>query len=238
MILARRLKVEDARDGMTESLPAESTNQNHAVSPIRAVILDYGEVISQPPDPAAISSMATILELPEDRFRSLYASLRHAYDRGDLEGDEYWAGIARGAGVDLSASQVVRLREMDVAMWSRLNPSVLRWAGQLRASGVKTAVLSNMHHDMVQKIRNEPVWAEEFDCLTLSSEIGTAKPEAEIFRHCLECLQVAPHEALFVDDRAVNVQAAQELGIRGIVANSPAELRRQLGAIGFMPLPE
>jgi FMN phosphatase YigB (HAD superfamily) len=95
-----------------------------------------------------------------------------------------------------------------------------------------------MHLDMVQKIRNEPVWAEGFDCLTLSSEIGKAKPEAEIFLHCLECLQVAPHEALFVDDRAVNVEAAQGLGIRGVVSSSPAELRRQLDAIGFTPLPE
>ncbi len=213
----------------------ETTNP---ASPIRAVILDYGEVISQPPDPAAIAMMAGILELPQDRFRQLYASLRHAYDRGDLDGDAYWTEIARGAGVELSAARAVRLREMDVAMWSRLNQSVLRWAARLRSWGMKTAVLSNMHHDMVQKVRNEPFWAEGFDCLALSSEIRMAKPEAEIFGHCLECLRVAPQEALFVDDRAVNVQAAQKLGIRGIVSNSPAELRRQLEAIGFTPLPE
>jgi putative hydrolase of the HAD superfamily len=222
----------------TDNATTPSAKTVNQVSPIQAVILDYGEVISQPPDPAAIASMAGILELPVERFRTLYASLRHAYDRGDLEGNEYWTAIARDAGVDLSAGQAVRLREMDVAMWSRLNQSVLRWAGRLRSSGVKTAVLSNMHHDMVQKIRNERVWSDGFDCLTLSSEIGTAKPEAEIFRHCLESLQVAPHEALFVDDRALNVQAAQELGIRGIVSNSPAELRRQLEAIGFTPVPE
>jgi putative hydrolase of the HAD superfamily len=225
-------------DHKTDTPTVPSYETTSPVSPIRAVILDYGEVISQPPDPAAIAMMAGILELPQDRFRQLYASLRHAYDRGDLDGNAYWAEIARDAGVGLSAERAVRLREMDVAMWSRLNPSVLRWAGRLRSSGVKTAVLSNMHHDMVQKVRNEPFWAEGFDCLALSSEIRMAKPEAEIFRHCLECLQVAPHEALFVDDRAVNVQAARELGISGIVANSPAELRRQLKAIGFAPLPE
>jgi putative hydrolase of the HAD superfamily len=225
-------------DHKTDTPTVPSYETTNLASPIRAVILDYGEVISQPPDPAAIAMMAGILELPVDRFRSLYASLRHAYDRGDLDGDQYWVGIAREAGVNLSASQVARLREIDVVMWGRLNQSVLRWAGRLRSSGVKTAVLSNMHLDMVQKIRSEAVWAEEFDCLTLSSEIGTAKPEVEIFHRCLKCLQVAPQEALFVDDRAVNVQAAQELGISGIVANSPAELRRQLEAIGFTPLPE
>lgn len=222
----------------TETATALADKTANPVSPVRAVILDYGEVISQPPDPAAIATMAGMLELPEGRFRSLYASLRHAYDRGDLDGDEYWAAIARDASVELSAEQVVQLRETDVAMWSRLNQSVLCWAGRLRLAGMKTAVLSNMHHDMVQKVRNESFWAEGFDCLALSSEIRMAKPEAEIFSHCLKCLRVAPHEALFVDDRAVNVQAAQELGIRGIMSNSPAELRRQLDAIGFTPLPE
>jgi putative hydrolase of the HAD superfamily len=95
-----------------------------------------------------------------------------------------------------------------------------------------------MHDDMVQKIRKDPMYAENFDCLTLSSAIHIAKPDAGIFLHCLECLDVAPNEALFVDDREPNVRAAQELGIRGIVATSPTALRNELEAIGFTPLPE
>src|SRR5271168_4250510 len=126
----------------TATTPSDITA--NPVSPIGAVILDYGEVISQPPDPAAIATMARMLELPQERFRQLNASLRHAYDRGDFDGDAYWSQIARDARVDLSANQVARLREIDVAMWSRLNQSVLRWAGTLRSSCVKTAVLSNM----------------------------------------------------------------------------------------------
>jgi putative hydrolase of the HAD superfamily len=95
-----------------------------------------------------------------------------------------------------------------------------------------------MHDDMVQKIRKDPKWAETFDCLTLSSAVHMAKPDAGIFTYCLECLNVAPHGALFVDDREANVQAAQAMGIRGIVAASPRQLRAQLEAIGFTPLPE
>ena len=219
-------------------MPGDITDPNHARSAIHAVILDYGEVISQPPDLAAIAAMAQIFGLAADPFRSLYGTLRYEYDRGDLRANQYWAAIASAAGLELSASQVEQLRAIDVAMWSRVNPSVLRWAGQLRSRGIKTAVLSNMHDDMVQKVREDPTWAERFDCLTLSSAIRIAKPDATIFRHCLECLDVAPGEALFVDDREINVRAAQQLGIKGIVANSPAVLRKELEAIGFTPLPE
>ena len=109
-----RLRLRSAR-WEPSTLAAERTDQNHTASPIRAVILDYGDVISQPPDPASITAMAAMFNLPEDRFRDHYSALRHAYDRGDLHAHEYWAGIARAAGVELRASQVERLRETDVA---------------------------------------------------------------------------------------------------------------------------
>lgn len=219
-------------------LTSRQSDQTSLDSPIRAVILDFGEVISQPPDPEAIAVMAAMFNLPEGPFRLLYSAHRIPYDRGDMSAHEYWAIVAHSAGVELSAAQVQQLRETDIAMWSRLNLSVLRWADQLRLAGFQTAVLSNMHDDMVQYLTKDAGWAARFNCLTLSSAIHTAKPEAAIFEHCLQCLQVAPQEALFVDDREVNVRAAQALGMRGIVANSPAELRSQLGAIGFTPLPE
>src|SRR5664279_525483 len=126
-----------------ETLPSDQTDHSGSPSSIRAVILDYGDVISQSPDPAAMAAMAAMLGLAEDRFRQLYASLRHAYDRGDVSAHQYWTEMARAAGAELSASQVEHLREIDLAMWSRLNQSVLHWAGQLRATGMKTAVLSN-----------------------------------------------------------------------------------------------
>ena len=206
--------------------------------PIRAVILDYGDVISLPADPAVMAQMAAIFGLPEERFRQLYGSFRLDYDRGTLEANEYWSHIAQAAGFELSTGLIADLRKADVAMWSRLNLSVLRWAEQLRAVGLKTAVLSNMHDDMVQRLRLNGEWTKSFDCLALSSAIRMAKPQPEIFEYCLKLLNVAPHEALFIDDREINVKAAQSQGIRGIVAPSTAQLRAQLEAIGFVPLPE
>ena len=61
---------------------------------IRAVIFDYGEVLSSAPDPNVVTSMAGILGVNQERFRQLYASLRHAYDRGDMTASEYWTKLA------------------------------------------------------------------------------------------------------------------------------------------------
>ena len=219
-------------------MAADPTDQNRTASPIRAVILDYGDVISHPADPAVVARMAELFRLTDERFRQIYGSFRLDYDRGALEASQYWLNVARSAGVDVAPKQIAELRHMDVAMWSRLNVSILRWTDQLRAAGLKTAVLSNMHLDMVEHLNSNGNWTSNFDFLTLSSAIGMAKPQPEIFKYCLKGLNVAAQEALFIDDREINVRAAQALGIRGIVAASPAQMRAQLEAFGFVPLPD
>ena len=205
---------------------------------IRAVILDYGDVISLPRDPAVLSEMAAIYKLTDDEFRKHYDFFRHEYDRGSFDAKTYWRQIGERAGVAPTAEEIARLRDADVRMWARLNQTILRWADQLRAAGFKTAMLSNMHLDMVERLRSDGEWSGRFDCLILSSAIKMAKPEPEIFRYCLQCLGVAPQEALFIDDREPNVRAAEGVGIRGIVAPSTEELQARLRAIGFRPVPE
>src|SRR5215467_5781043 len=68
--------------------------------PIKAIILDYGDVISLPADPAVMSSMAALFGLPLDRFRQFYGFFRHDYDRGARGAAEYWNRIGEEAGVE------------------------------------------------------------------------------------------------------------------------------------------
>jgi putative hydrolase of the HAD superfamily len=219
-------------------MPQADRNSPQNAQPIRAVILDYGDVISLPRDPAVLSEMAAIFKLPEGEFRKHYDFFRHDYDRGSFDAEEYWKRIGDKAEVAPSANEVALLRDADVRMWARLNQTILRWADRLRAAGFKTAVLSNMHHDMVERVRGNGEWSRRFNCLTLSSAIKMAKPEPEIFKYCLGSLGVAPEEALFIDDREPNVRAAEEVGIRGIVAPSTEELKATLTEMGFEPVPE
>jgi putative hydrolase of the HAD superfamily len=207
------------------------------LSTIRAIIFDYGDVISLPADPDVIRWMAKLFGLTEDRFRQIYGTYRHEYDRGSYSATQYWQHIAHAAGREVSADQIAELRRLDVAMWARLNPDILVWAERLQAAGYKTAILSNMHDDMVQHLRSNGDWTKRFDSMTLSSAIGTAKPEPEIFEHCLKSLGVRADEALFIDDREANIEGALRAGISGIFAPSPEELRATLSAIGFTPLP-
>ncbi len=201
------------------------------------MILDYGDVISLPADPAVMLRMAATFQVPLDRFRQTYGQFRHDYDRGALEAAEYWQKIGEANGVTLDGAQVVQLRKADVTMWGRLNPAILEWAKDLRLAGFKTAVLSNMHYDMVEHIQQNGEWTKVFDFLALSSAIGMAKPEPDIFQYCLKGLGVSAEEAMFIDDRDTNIEAAVRLGIAGIVAPTTDALVDMLETIGFSPVP-
>lgn len=212
-------------------------SRQQLLSPIRAVMFDYGEVLSSAPSAQALGLMAAMLGVPAEHFRKLYAAQRKAYDRADLTPSEYWTGMAAAAGTTLGPEEVDRLRKIDVEMWSNVRENMLRWVLELRSSGVKTAVLSNMHRDMARHVRAKCDWLADFDCVALSSELRLVKPDAEIYQYCLQQLAVAAGDALFLDDREANVRAAEALGITGIVARNTGQIRRDLQAIGFTPLP-
>ncbi|MGA8731666.1 MAG: HAD-IA family hydrolase, partial [Terracidiphilus sp.] len=58
-----------------------------------------------------------------------------------------------------------------------------------------------------------------------------------IYQHCLTALAVEPSEALFIDDRDVNLEQARAAGIRSIRFDSVEQLRRDLHSLGFTILP-
>ena len=122
-------------------------------------------------------------------------------------------------------------------MFGRANVVMVAWLRRLREAGMKTGLLSNIHPAMIAYLRENFDWLELFDFKTFSAEVRLIKPDRAIYEHTLRGLEVAAGEALFVDDREINVQAARELGIRGLRFRSVEQLRRDLMAIGFPILP-
>ena len=205
--------------------------------PIRAVILDYGEVLCFAPEPQTMRQMAAIFQIEPEHFMEQYVPTRGPYDQGLLTAKEYWRKFGQDAGVDLDAALIETLRAWDTRMWSRINVEMTEWAGELRAAGVKTALLSNMQHDMAAYARRNFAWLSHFEHQILSCELRLIKPDAAIFEHTIQRLGVSAGETLFVDDREANVESAQVVGLRAIRFQCVEQLREELQRIGFEVLP-
>jgi putative hydrolase of the HAD superfamily len=105
-------------------------------------------------------------------------------------------------------------------------------------AGIKTGLLSNMPWDLVNHVRKNCEWMENFTFKTLSAEVNLIKPDPAIYQHTLHGLGVPAEEALFVDDREPNIHTARALGMHAIQFQSVAQLRDDLEAFGFPLLPE
>jgi putative hydrolase of the HAD superfamily len=206
-------------------------------SKIKAVILDYGEVLCYPPTTEEMGRMAYAFGMEPVPFRKLWDRDRLRYDRGDLSPEAYWSVVAKETGTQLSQEQFAQLRQWDLDMWGHDNPTMVAWLRQMRFSGIKTGLLSNMPHEMVRYVRQKFAWLDQFDHLTFSAEVSMVKPEAAIYEHSLRGVGVVPLEALFVDDKDPNVQAAHAAGIRAIRFQSIEQLRSDLKDLGFPVLP-
>ena len=204
---------------------------------IRAVILDFGEVLCHLPTMEAVDPLARMFQMDSQSFFPIYLQSRGPYDRGDLLPAEYWEKFAADVGGKIDANTIDQIRQLDVDLWSRINDAMIQWVEQIHSAGFKTAILSNMPLDMVLHVRKNFAWISHFDHHIFSAEVRSIKPEPAIYRHCIEALAVRPSEALFIDDRDVNLEQARAAGIRVIRFESVEQLRRELRALGFTILP-
>jgi putative hydrolase of the HAD superfamily len=189
------------------------------------IIFDYGNVLCQAQPSSDTQAMASILDVPLAWFKELYWQFRVEYDADVLDPIEYWTTVARTASRTLTEDQISDLIEIDSRSWSHPAAAMPEWAQELRAAGLRTAILSNMPVPVRDYILACP-WLPEFDAITFSCEVGVCKPEPEIYHDCLQKLGAKPSEALFLDDRDYNVRAAEALGLHAILftdASSAAE---------------
>lgn len=184
--------------------------------------------------------MVRLTGLPVERFEELYWADRHAYDEGKLNGVTFWQKFAQDSGLRLTDAQLAELNRLDARMWTAQDPAMVAWQQKLKQHGIRTAILSNMGDTVMASIEREFAWIGNFDVLVWSYQLGIAKPDPAIYRHTLEKLGVTPDEALFIDDKQVNIDAALALGMRGMLFTTVDKLRSDLVAAHFsgeLPLP-
>jgi putative hydrolase of the HAD superfamily len=202
----------------------------------QALILDYGNVLSQPQDEDWFEVMAAEIDTSCDVFRAAYWRHRPLYDAG-IPAHEYWGrvlntlGAGRRGGND--GAVVDRLIAADVASWTQYQDEVWTLARVFRDGGGRTAFLSNGVPEATARIRADRPLERWFDVVVVSCEVGVVKPDPVIFQMCLTRLGVEPSQALFVDDRIENVEGATRLDLRTfhfIGPNAVSRLMRFLSA--------
>jgi len=98
----------------------------------------------------------------------------------------------------------------------------------LHRRGVPLFALSNFSSETFPLAQRRFEFMKLFRGTVISGEVGAIKPDPRIFRHLLEHFQIAPADAVFIDDNPHNAAAAAALGMHGIHFTDPPRLQREL----------
>lgn len=205
---------------------------------ITAVIFDFGQVLGTVRDKVCVNNMLKLTGLNEDEFHKRYRGYRAEYDKGLINGREYWGKVISGNTEENTISNVLagKLINEDIMCWLRINETMLLWVKKLKEEGIKTAILSNMPVELCKYIYDTYGWVKIFDSIVFSSEVGFAKPESEIYKYCINSLAIDSDKGLFIDDDKKNIEGAQKTGLKTFLftpgITKPEEIADRFGIPG------
>ncbi len=197
---------------------------------VRAIIFDIGRVLIRVNVARATSGLAEGLSLsPEEIWSALEKDPRwRDWQEGRISPRDWHQHIARRLGSKLSFEQFAEV-------WNRaLDPVPLQEDSFLRKLSKKyrLAVLSNTDPLHLEHMERGFGLLSYFPVRIYSCRVGASKPSPLIYKQALADIKAHAGETIYVDDVATFAEAAEGLGIRSIVYQSPDQLQTDLRELG------
>jgi len=108
---------------------------------------------------------------------------------------------------------------------------------QLRERGVRLLALTNWSQETFPIARQRFAFLQWFEGIVVSGEEKLIKPDPRIYQRLLERYGVEPSAALYIDDSARNVAAAEALGMQGWWFRDADGLRQRLVELQLLQAP-
>src|SRR5271157_552584 len=99
--------------------------------------------------------------------------------------------------------------------------------------GLEVAAVSNEGRELTVYRVQQFKLGTIIDFFVSSCFVHYRKPDADIYRIALDIAQVRPDQVVYIDDKAMFVEVAQVLGIRGIIHSGYETTLKTLEALGL-----
>jgi glucose-1-phosphatase len=197
---------------------------------LRALIWDMGGVLVRNMHPDVRTRLGQPFGLDSRGFENLFFGNPVAAQAsiGKATEADAWEYVRRELKID--ADQMPALIRN---FWSadQFDEELYAFSQSLRP-GIKVGLLSNAFPEARSSLGQRfPKFFDMFDVSVFSAEVGMAKPEPRIYKAILERLDVAPQEAVFVDDFIENVEGARAVGMQAVHFRNAHQAVQELEAL-------
>jgi len=202
-----------------------------APSKFRAIIFDIGRVLIRVDISRAMDGLASGLSLsPQELWSVIEKDPRWLdWQEGRISPRDWHVHLTKPLGISLTFEQFSEV-------WNRaLDPNPIHSESFLEnlSRNYRLALLSNT--DPIHMSHDEARFPffRFFPNRIYSYRVGASKPDSVIYRRALQACKVRAEEAVYIDDIAAYADAAQRLGMTGIVFQSPEQLQSDLRNLGI-----
>ena len=173
-----------------------------------------------------------------DKFGLNYVEMneRHhltfdTYEEGKLNLDEYLNRIV------FYQERPFTREEFKTFMYAQSQPfpKMIELVRRFKAQySLRAAAVSNEGRELTEYRVQHFKRGTIIDFFISSSFVHYRKPDADMYRIALDIAQVIPQQVVYIDDRPMFVEVAQNLGIRGIVHKDYEYTRKFLETMGLV----
>ena len=199
------------------------------MSSIRALCWDVGGVLATNAwdhDERDLAIQRFHLDKPE--FETRHKEVVPGFEEGRMTLEQYLQQTVFYQPRTFSSEEFKRF----MFTLSKPKSDVLEFARSLSRKYLM-ATINNESRELNQYRIQTFALAEIFDLFVSSCFVGLRKPDERIYRLALDLTQLTASECCFIDDRAVNVESATKVGMRGIQLQDLSQLKRELQKNGL-----
>lgn len=165
----------------------------------------------------------------EEALNVLDGEIGTKYREGKIGRDEFWKLVLES----LPLRETIDGLESEWIGDYELIPGTKEIMDKLRGK-YKIMYLSDNVKERVDKLDARFGFISWFDDGIFSHEVGVRKPNPKIYEYALQKGQVEPSESIFIDDKPKMLEPAREIGITGLVFESPEKLESDLERMGVL----
>ena len=203
---------------------------------IKGILFDAGDTLVRPkagewfPKQHFVDAFRArgVTDANMDRFEdALDVGLRYLNEHHalavteDVERDQFRTAyrlILRALGISDPTEELVAdiLRPFEEDVGMEPFSDTVQALRRLQSFGLRLGVVSDNWPSLDRRFRTMGLRGY-FDAFVISALVGSSKPCERIYRAAVEEIGIPPEGLVFVDDRPVNVETAEKLGMKGIV---------------------
>lgn len=194
---------------------------------ISTIFFDVGGVLAVDFIEKKIMDLANKYNLDYNLLLQSKNIYRPLADLGQISEKEFWTRVLYDFKISATGD------DWDVALYLEEVDGVFHIVRKLKQNGYQVAVLSNDSIQLGEARRKKFNYDSLFQAVIISSHFGFVKPDPKIYEIALKRLRAAPNQSIFIDDRIVNIEGGERVGIHSILFKNADQLKKDLTDLGL-----